>query len=147
MSHTTRLRALTIVALIGLLVSIYLLLYHLGFYGSLVCGAGSCEVVQASKYARFLGQPVPAWGTAWYGGMFVLGFLATGPAYGRPWVGQLLGIGATGGLLFSAYLTGIELLILHAVCLWCVISAILAVLIFLLATPWRLLSRPRPHSG
>jgi uncharacterized membrane protein len=141
MNPVTRLRALTVVALIGLLVSLYLLLYHLGFYGTLVCGTGSCEVVQTSKYARFLGQPVPAWGTAWYGGVFCLGLIGLGPAWERRWVDLLIGLAATGGLLFSVYLTGVEILVLHAVCWWCVLSAVLTVLIFLLARPWRLLRR------
>jgi len=135
-SAVTRLRTLTVVALVGLFVSLYLLLYHLGFYGTLVCGSGSCEVVQTSKYARFLGQPVPAWGTIWYGAVLALGFLGLGPAHGERWVDLLLAIAATGGLLFSAYLTAIELFVLHAICWWCVLSAALTVLIFLLARPW-----------
>jgi len=146
MSTVTRLRALTVVALVGLFVSLYLLLYHLGFYGSLVCGAGSCEVVQTSKYARFLGQPVPALGTIWYGAVLALGFLGLGPAHGARWLDLLLGIVGTGGLLFSIYLTAIELFVLHAICWWCVLSAVLTVLIFLLSLPWRLV-RPALPAG
>jgi len=111
----------------------------MGFYGSLLCGAGSCETVQASKYARFLGRPVPLWGTLWYAGLLVLAFLALGPAAGKRWLDVLLALVVTGGLLFSAYLTGIELFVLHAVCMWCVISAVLAVILFVLARPWRVL--------
>ena len=144
MSPVTRLRTLTVVALVGLVVSLYLLLYHLGFYGTLVCGAGSCEVVQTSKYSRFLGQPVPLWGTIWYGAVLVLGFLGLGPAHGERWVDLLLAVAAAGGLLFSVYLTGIELFVLHAICWWCVLSATLTVLIFLLARPWRLGRPLRP---
>ncbi len=141
MSEDTRLRGIVLISLVGLFVAVYLLLYHLGYYGVLVCGTGSCETVQTSKYARFLGQPVPLWGTLWYAGMLVLAFLGLGPAAGRSWAAGLLALGAMGGLLFSAYLTGVELFILHAVCLWCVISAVLTVLIFLLARPWTFLAR------
>ena len=148
MSYDTRLRGIVLVGLVGLFVAVYLLLYQMGFYGSLLCGAGSCETVQASKYARFLGQPVPLWGTLWYAGVLVLAFLGLGPAYGMRWLEVLLALAVTGGLLFSAYLTGVELFILHAVCMWCVISAVLTVLLFVLAQPWRTLRGPRaPAAG
>ena len=148
MVNETRLRGIVLIGLVGLFVALYLLLYHLGFYGALMCGTGSCESVQASKYARFLGQPVPLWGTLWYAGVLVLAFLGLGPAYGRRWLDVLLALAVTGGLLFSAYLTGVELLILHAVCMWCVVSAVLTVAIFLLARPWRLIGgSPPPPTG
>jgi len=139
MSYDTRLRGIVLVGLVGLFVAIYLLLYQMGFYGSLLCGAGSCETVQASKYARFLGRPVPLWGTLWYAGLLVIAFLALGPAAGKRWLDVLLALVVSGGLLFSAYLTGIELFVLHAVCMWCVISAVLTVILFALARPWRVL--------
>ena len=144
MAFETRMRGIIVIGLVGLFVSVYLLLYHMGFYGALVCGTGSCEVVQTSKYARFLGQPVPLWGVLWYSGVLVLAFLAMGPAAGKRWVDGLLTLAVVGGLLFSAYLTGIELLVLHAVCMWCVISAILTVVIFVLAQPWRFRRAPAP---
>jgi uncharacterized membrane protein len=147
MSYETRLRGIVLIGLVGLFVAVYLLLYHLGFYGALVCGTGSCETVQTSKYARFLGQPVPLWGTLWYGGVLLLAFLGLGPAAGKRWLDVLLALAASGGLLFSAYLTGIELFVLHAVCMWCVISAVLTVLIFALAQPWSLLRKALPASG
>jgi len=36
---------------------------------------------------------------------------------------RLLAALATVGFLFSVYLTGIELFVLHAICRWCVASA------------------------
>jgi uncharacterized membrane protein len=147
MSYDTRMRGIVLVGLIGLFVAVYLLLYHLGFYGAMLCGVGSCETVQASKYARFLGQPVPLWGTLWYAGVLVLAFLGLGPAYGKRWLDILLALAVTGGFLFSAYMIGIELFVLHAVCMWCVISAILTVLIFVLAQPWRTLRGPQAQPG
>ena len=40
MSHETRLRGIVLISLIGLFVAVYLLLYQMGFYGALMCGAG-----------------------------------------------------------------------------------------------------------
>ena len=79
--------------------------------------------------------------------LLVLAFLGLGPASGQRWLDVLLALAVTGGLLFSAYLTAVELLILHAVCMWCVISAVLAVAIFVLARPWRLLRGSRATTG
>ncbi len=141
MSAATRYRGVTLLALVGLFVSTYLLLYHMGFYGVLACGAGSCETVQASKYAKFLGISVPAWGVGWYGSVFLLALLQQAGRAESSLPGRLLAVAALGGLGFSVYLTAMELFVLHAVCLWCVVSAVLAVGIFLLTAPWRALSR------
>lgn len=145
MSEELRLRAIVLLALVGLFVALYLLLYHLGFYGQLVCGTGSCDTVQTSKYARLLGQPVPLWGTLWYAAVLVLGVLAMGPMRERPnghrTAMRLLALCATAGLLFSLYLTAVELFVIHAVCLWCVVSALLTLAIFALAEPWRTVRR------
>lgn len=141
MSGETRLRGIALLALIGLFVALYLLLYSLGYYGQLLCGPGSCDTVQASKYAHFLGQPVSLWGTLWYASVLVLSLLALGPVGRRRGafrtLVRLLAAAAIAGLLFSIYLTVVELLVIHAVCLWCVISAVLTLLIFFLAEPWR----------
>jgi uncharacterized membrane protein len=136
-SAAVRYRGVSLLALVGLFVSVYLLLYHMGFYGVLACGAGSCETVQASKYAKFLGISVPAWGVAFYGAVFVLALMLQAGRAETSLPGRLLALAALGGLCFSIYLTAIELFVLHAVCMWCVVSAILAVCIFLLVAPWR----------
>lgn len=143
MAPVTRYRGVAVLALVGLFISAYLLLHNLGYYGDLICGTGSCEAVQTSEYAVFLGVPVPAWGTAWYAGMLVLSLMAAArpPADPRGVNGtvRLVALGATAGLLFSAYLSSIEAFVLDAWCRWCIASAVLTVLIFGLAAPWRAL--------
>ena len=120
-----------LVALAGLFVALYLTLYKLGYIGTLVCAVGSCETVQTSKWATLLGIPVGAWGVAYY--IAVLGVALAGltPALAeRPAVSRLL-VAMTGfGLLFSIWLTYLELFVIQAVCQWCVISAILATALF-----------------
>lgn len=131
-------RVASLAALIGLFVALYLLLYHLGFYGALLCGAGSCDVVQASEYARFLGQPVPGWGVAWYAAVFVLCLLALWSRAGEAgWAFRTLAVAVGAGLAFTAYLTWIELFVIRAICLWCVMSALLTLAVFLFVAPWR----------
>ncbi|NIR59139.1 MAG: hypothetical protein GWO02_06290, partial [Gammaproteobacteria bacterium] len=67
--------AIALLSLVGVFISVYLLLHELGVVGTLVCGAGSCETVQASPWAVFLGVPVPAWGVVGYGVLFAASFV------------------------------------------------------------------------
>ncbi len=146
MSSETRHRGVAILALTGLFISVYLLLYHLGYYGVLLCGTGSCDVVQSSSYADFLGLPVPGWGAAWYLTMLIIGLMLAGSNMEASRPGKLAAVLATGGLAFSVYLTAVELFVLHAICRWCVVSAGLTIGIFLLVAPWQLLRRSPPES-
>lgn len=118
-------------ALAGIFVSLYLLLYKLGIIGELSCSVGSCETVNTSKWATFLGMPVAAWGVAWYVAMFVLALVSTTARFAdsRTVSAVLLGVGGT-GFIFSAWLTYLELFRIHAICQWCVISAIIVTVIF-----------------
>ena len=118
-------------ALAGIFVSLYLLLYKLGIIGELSCSVGSCETVNSSKWAKFLGLPVAAWGVAWYVAMFALAIVSTGEKYAESaGVSAALLLMAGSGFLFSAYLTYLELFVIHAICQWCVISAIIVTAIF-----------------
>ena len=123
-----------LVALAGVFVALYLTLYKLGYIGTLVCAVGSCETVQTSKWATFLGFPVGAWGVAYYVGVLALSLAGLAPALAdRPWVSQLL-VAITGvGVAFSLWLTYLELFVIHAICQWCVISAVLAILLFVIS--------------
>ena len=118
-------------ALAGIFVALYLLLYKLGMIGNLSCSVGSCETVNSSKWATFLGLPVAGWGVAWYVAMFVLAIVSTGSRFAdSPLVSLvLLGVAAS-GLIFSLYLTYLELFVINAICQWCVVSAIIVTIIF-----------------
>ena len=123
-----------VVALAGGFVALYLTLYKLGYIGSLVCAVGSCETVQTSKWATFLGFPVGAWGVAYYVAVFALSLAGLAPGFSdKPWISQLL-VGITGfGVAFSLWLTYLELFVIHAICQWCVISAVLAIALLVIS--------------
>ena len=141
--------AVVLLAAAGFFVSLYLTLYKLGYYGGLVCGpGGSCARVQASEYAVLLGIPVAGWGVAWYTAVAATGLwgLHEGGGRGSPrsedggatdWPGRILFVLAAGGLVFSAYLTALEAFVIEAWCQWCLASAALTVLIFVLSWPER----------
>ncbi|WP_420464239.1 vitamin K epoxide reductase family protein [Candidatus Palauibacter sp.] len=137
MSGLNRRRGIALLALAGFFLSTYLFLYALGYYGELACGAGGgCDLVQGSRWARFLGFPVAGWGVAWYVAVFAVSILGTRDGAGAArWISRVLAVLALGGLGFTIYLTALELWVIHAICRWCVGSAVISLAIFLLTVP------------
>lgn len=132
---------LCLVALVGLFIAAYLTLYHYGVIGALSCSIGSCERVQTSRYAMFLGLPVAGWGLGFYLLLIALSFAFMQPRFAESRGLALFLVLLTGwGVIFSAYLTYLEGRVIHAWCEWCVSSAILVTIAFLLSiAEWRTL--------
>ena len=120
-----------VLSLLGLFVSAYLYLYKIGRIGTLACGAGGCETVQQSSWSRVLGIEVSLIGMAGYAGLLLVSLMALqpGPASER-WPTRLLLLLSGLGVAFTAYLTYLELFVIHAICRWCVGSAAIIVAIF-----------------
>src|ERR1700704_6246619 len=117
-------------ALAGIFISLYLTLYKLGIIGELSCSIGSCETVNTSQWSRFLGLPVAAWGLLFYLDVFVIAVVGTMPRFEfEPVISYVLVAEAVVGVLFSAWLTYLELGVIHAICIWCVTSAVMVTLI------------------
>jgi uncharacterized membrane protein len=130
-----------LMSLIGLFVSVYLYLYKIGRIGTLACGSGACEAVQTSPWSRFAGVEVALIGVVGYGLLLALALLALQPGLAtRRWPADLLAALAAAGVLFTVYLTWLELFVIHAVCRWCLGSAAIIVSVLILA----LLARRRP---
>jgi uncharacterized membrane protein len=126
-------------ALVGIFISIYLTLYKLGVIGELSCTLGSCETVNTSRWSVFLGLPVAAWGLLFYLDVFGVALLGTLPRWeNEPVISITLVAEAAVGVLFSAWLTYLELAVIHAICIWCVASAFIVLAIFLVSVAdWR----------
>ena len=141
----TRRMLAALVALVGLFIALYLTLYKAGIIGALACGTGSCEAVQLSRWATFLGLPVAAWGAAYYALVFALAFAGIQDRWAESRRLSLATLIVTGwGVVFSAWLTYLELFVIRAICRWCVVSACLAVVLFVIAVlDWRTVDEPR----
>jgi uncharacterized membrane protein len=121
-------------ALAGIFISLYLTLYKLGIIGELSCSIGSCETVNTSKWSRFLGLPVAAWGLLFYLEVFGVALVGTMRRFElEPAISFVLVGEAAVGVLFSAWLTYLELGVIHAICIWCVTSACIVTVILLTA--------------
>lgn len=123
---------IALLSLVGTFVALYLTLYKVGVIGQLSCSVGSCEAVNTSQWAVFLGLPVAAWGLGAYLVMLTLALAGIQPALedsrGISWA--LVAVSGW-SLLFSLWLTYLELFVIHAVCMYCVISAVIVALVFI----------------
>ena len=114
-----------VLAVVGLGVAAYLTYIH---YEGIkpVCGlGGNCEKVQTSDWSKLAGVPVALLGLLGYVGILVSLFLPG--ELGRASAFFL----ALVGFLFSGYLTYRELFSIHAICPWCVSSAVIMTLLTL----------------
>ncbi|MGH7499370.1 MAG: vitamin K epoxide reductase family protein [Gemmatimonadales bacterium] len=123
-----------LLSLLGLFVSAYLYLYKIGRIGTLACGAGGCETVQASAWSLFHGIEVALIGVLGYGALLAVSLASLQPGLaGRRWPATLLAGLAGVGVVFTAYLTYVELFVIHAICRWCVGSAAIIVAVFVIS--------------
>lgn len=119
-------------ATVGFVVAGYLTWLKWSGSSAALCVAGSgCDIIQASRYARFLGVPTAFWGALVYAAIAVLaalGFTA------KRWLGAF--VLAAVGVGFSVYLTFLALFVIGATCVYCLTSvAIMVALLVLLL--WR----------
>lgn len=137
---------LVVLCLVGIGVSGYLGWTKLANVEVQCMGIGGCEEVNASRWGSIIVPVGPApglviptalLGTAMYVTLLVLTLVPFVPALGR--LHTLAGQAAFGiafaGVLYSAYLTYVEIDILRKICPWCVASAVTVTLICILAFP------------
>jgi uncharacterized membrane protein len=131
--------AVAAVAVAGSAVSAYLTWVHY-HPGALVCTAGGgCETVQQSQYAVLLGVPIALLGLgAW---VAVLGLVAWDSELAQVLVAAI----AVSALCFAVYLVILQLAVIHAVCVWCMVNDLVLVPALVALAGYRAL-RPRPES-
>jgi uncharacterized membrane protein len=116
-----------------------------------VCGpVGDCNAVQTSSYALLFGVlPVGLLGAAGYVAILVAWLWGRFRSDRLADYAPLAILAMTVfGVLFSVYLTYLELFVIRAVCMWCLTSAVIMALLMLLSTPPALASfGPEPDAG
>jgi uncharacterized membrane protein len=125
-------KVIWVAALIGAIDAAYLTyvkLTHIPIYCT--PGLGDCASVQNSRWSTIWGIPLSLFGFAMY--LAIIGLLLFGPKIKliKPYSNYLLfGIGLF-GFLYSLYLTYLEFFVIHALCQWCILSAICITGIFI----------------
>ncbi len=99
-----------------------------------VCGPiGDCNTVQTSPYAQLFGTPIAVLGILSY---LSIGILWLTQKFSKGKVANLAILGlvvlTVFGVLFSIYLTALEIFVIKAVCMWCISSAIITTLLMLI---------------
>jgi uncharacterized membrane protein len=120
-------RAIAFIAAIGIGVATYITIADSGG-GSPTCLAGGhgCQTVAESSYSHIAGVNIAIFGIVGYILLLITAFFVTDWArFGGFAV-------ALGGFGFSIYLTYLEIWKIEAICQWCVASAVLMTILFLL---------------
>jgi uncharacterized membrane protein len=126
-SEATLRRIIAFVAALGIGVATYITIADSGG-GAPAClaGGGGCETVANSSYSHIAGVNIAIFGIVGYvvllGTAFVVNDLARFVGFAT----------ALGGFGFSIYLTYLEIFKIEAICQWCVASAVLMTVLFLL---------------
>lgn len=118
-----------LLAVIGLIDSLYLTWVKLAHTAAFCGGVGGCETVNSSAYSQINGLPIAVLGAGAYLAMLAL---MRAERLGGSWSEwSVLGVFGLSlvGTLYSAYLTYIELAVLRAICPYCVVSAIVVTLV------------------
>lgn len=126
-SEWTLRRLIAFVAALGVGVAAYITIADNGG-GAPACLAGGsgCQTVADSSYSHLLGVNVAVFGIVGYVLLLASAFFVSDAV-------RLGGfVVALGGFGFSVYLTWIELFKIEAICQWCVASAVLMTILFLL---------------
>ncbi len=112
--------------------------------GATATGESGCHTVEMSPYSQWvippgsptgLRIPTAAFGVAMYVALIVLILIAMTQLRWRVLAEQTIFAMSFAGVLYSAYLTYLELFVINAICQWCVSSAVIVTLIFVLSIP------------
>jgi uncharacterized membrane protein len=127
-SEWTLQRAIAFVAALGIGVAAYVAIAESGG-GSPVCLAGShgCATVAKSSYSHLAGINIAVFGIGGYALLLAGAFFANDAARFGGFVLALAGFG------YSVFLTYLEIFKIEAICQWCVGSAVLMTILFLLS--------------
>jgi len=113
--------ALLVVSLGGIAVAGYLTYVHYEPNALICTGSGGCEAVQDSSYAVLLGVPVAVLGLgAW---VAALALTIWNSELARTLTAAL----AIGSLAFVAYLVILQLFVIDAICVWCMVNDLVLV--------------------
>lgn len=134
---------MALLALPGIGVAAYLTYSHWADRPTVCAGVGECELVQTSEYSDIAGVPVALLGLIYFVAMALLALARVNRIERMPdaleWAQPVALSMALAATAFVAYLTYVELFVLEAICVWCVVLAALTA-VSLGLTVWGLFS-------
>ena len=129
-----RLTQITVaLAILGVLVSIYMTIYKLSANDRMCLGSGDCSTVNASRYSEVYGIPVALIGVLGYASILGIHWLERKNSFFEANGSMILfGISLI-GFFFTLWLVYVEIVLLKALCPFCVTSQITMTIIFILS--------------
>jgi len=122
-----------VLAIVGLLVSIYMTVYKFTGNEAMCIGSGGCSEVNSSRYSEINGIPVAILGILGYAVILALLFLEKRPGLFQEY-GTMLQFGVSlMGFLFTLYLIYIEVALISAYCPFCLASQAVMTIIFIIS--------------
>jgi len=119
---------------LGIVDSIYLLLIKvLNNKSFCIQGVGDCWSVNTSRYSEINGIPVSAIGILGYATILLLWFFLPRTAFTRKYIPLINFMFSLIGVIYSAYLTYLEIAVIKAICPFCVVSALLMAVLFIVS--------------
>lgn len=126
MSYRSPRFAIAALSCVGIAITSYLL--YTRYSGTrIVCPTGGCETVQTSSYSKLAGIPVAALGLAGFAFLLATTFVQS------PWARAAALTVSLAAVIFGAYLLVVQLVVIDAVCVWCLTSDCVALLIAIAA--------------
>lgn len=122
---------LFVFALLGFSDSTYLAIKHYNNSLPPCTIINGCEKVLTSKYAEFAGIP-----TALYGSLFYLTILVLLVLYvdlKKEWIKKSIFYLSSLGFLFSLFLIALQVFVIEAICLFCLVSATSSTALFVIS--------------
>lgn len=136
-------RIMFVLSLLGIIMAIYVLQSFLR-QSSILCLTGDgCAMIQKSPLSYPFGIPVPTVGLVGYTILTVLTFLRS-TSNNPKLLNGILGM-AIFGVLFVTWFTYLEIFVIKGICMWCAISAVNMVIIFILALKSYQLEKKKPR--
>jgi uncharacterized membrane protein len=103
-----------------------------------------CNIVASSQYSHIFGIPLAEFGVLFYGVIFVLAALEI--VIFDQLLRRVLQAVSFIGVIFSFYFTFIQVFVIGAFCIYCLVSALIALFIFILASLIEPIRRQAPPS-
>ena len=118
------------VAILGFLDATYLTVAHF-FNVPVPCSiVNGCEIVTTSSYSVILGVPVALLGSLYYLTL-IIAFIIALEKQNRALL-RKVSLFTIAGLVASLYFVGLQLFVIHAICLYCMGSALSSTTLFIL---------------
>ncbi|MFA6094898.1 MAG: vitamin K epoxide reductase family protein [Candidatus Paceibacterota bacterium] len=120
-----------LLALLGVADSVYLLIKHYTF-SPVVCGPfiAQCDSVLSSSYSEVFGVPLALGGVVFYAALVI--FLVSMLIRQKQMFARLYMAITCFGIIFSAHFVYLQIRVLHEICTYCMVSASISTLLFIL---------------